>query len=104
VVKKDDKMDERQQQIAALQKEINDKWNTLWPGEDDDDPYPAWIEYLDQRGLITSVSADCHWGEGGVTDAISDLIDLLNSDEPVIVVEDPSTEGSDHYGWLVFKR
>ena len=90
------------------QKEINDKWQSLHKTvktfEMHEEADLAWDAYLKECGIVTIIHAQAHWGEGGVLDAVHQLIELLNSGQQVVVIEDPSADGSDYYSWLVFKK
>lgn len=88
--------------------ELKAKWDELCEkmenSEDYYDPNEDWHKYLDEIGVVDGVGWDYHWGDGGATDAIQHLIELVNSDQKYVIVEDPSYEGMDCSNYLVFKR
>lgn len=63
-----------------------------------------WRNFLEKSGLVGQLTAESHWGEGGILDLVDSLVDMINTRENVYILDDPSTDGCDFYSFLVFER
>lgn len=84
------------------QKELDNKWNEL--NEEDGNIDVKWENWLSENNCVNAIWAECNWGSGGVLSLVDSLIEIINSGDKVIVLEDPTSEGSDGFGYLVFKK
>lgn len=81
---------------------LNEKWRELRTQMKEP---TAWNDFLETKGLMTKLSVERKLGKSGLLDLIDGLINIINNDEDkVVVVEDPSADGTDFYSYLVFKR
>ncbi len=85
-----------------LPEQLKNKWNEL--NSKEEDSFSEWNDYLDKQGLITILTAECHWGKYGVLGLIDELINIINTTQQVVILDDPSAEGTDHFSYLVFPR
>lgn len=93
------------------QDELNAKWQQLEEeeslrevGDDFAEPFEKWQEFLDSTGCVNKLGFQYNWGEYGILPLVSDLIEIINSGEQVQIFDDPSYEGMDHSGYLVYAK
>lgn len=88
--------------------ELKAKWVELEAKADETsdyyDPIPEWHKYLDRIGVVDGITFDYHWGDGGATDAIERLINIVNSDKKYIIIENPMYEDMGCSSYVVFER
>lgn len=93
------------------QEELNIKWwqfeeeeSLREAGDDFPDPVEKWQEYLKSTGCVRQLGFQYNWSEYGVLSLVDDLIEIINNGEQVRIFDDPSYEGMDCTGYLVYAK
>jgi hypothetical protein len=90
-----------------LESILQAKWEEIEEMEEESgEAHDQWQSVLQELGCIGSVTGQYNWHpDNGAMVAIDELLELVNGDEKVFVVEDPSYVGyTGAMYFLVFRR
>lgn len=73
--------------------------------DEDEGPDEAWRAFLlNLDHQYSTMHVEMHWGPGGVTELVGWLMEIVNSGEEKVVVNDPAWDGGSTWAVLAMSR